>query len=65
MGTLSKALAASLAMALGTHRASAEATSNFSLNLEYRFQHVSNAGLAGRNLGINAHGPVMGVSWFS
>ncbi|MDB6019975.1 MAG: ompW [Pedosphaera sp.] len=35
-----------------------------SLNLEYRFQHFSNAGLSRKNVGVNAQGPVLGVSWF-
>ena len=37
---------------------------NWSLNLEYRYQHVSNANLGKRNLGINACGPVLGISYF-
>ena len=39
-------------------------TSNCSLNGEYRFQHISNAGLAKHNLGINAQGAALSVSWF-
>jgi hypothetical protein len=35
-----------------------------SLNVEYRFQHVSNAGMAKHNLGINAQGTVLSVSWY-
>jgi lipid A 3-O-deacylase len=35
-----------------------------SLNGEYRFQHVSNANLANRNLGINAQGAMLSVSWY-
>ena len=35
-----------------------------SVNLEYRFSHISNAKLGPHNLGINAHGPVLGLSWF-
>ena len=31
--------------------------------LEYRFQHISNANSAAHNLGINAHGPILGVSY--
>ena len=34
-----------------------------SLNLEYRFQHISNANLGRHNLGTNAQGPVLGFSW--
>ncbi|MDB6121972.1 MAG: ompW [Pedosphaera sp.] len=33
------------------------------VNLEYRFQHISNANLGNRNLGINAHGPILSVSY--
>jgi opacity protein-like surface antigen len=35
-----------------------------SLNVECRFQHLSNADTADRNIGINAIGPVIGLSWF-
>lgn len=34
-----------------------------SLDLEYRFQHISNADLGRHNLGTNAQGPVLGLSW--
>ena len=34
------------------------------VNLEYRFQHISNADLGRHNIGINAEGPVLAVSWF-
>jgi lipid A 3-O-deacylase len=37
---------------------------SWSLNLEYRYQHISNAGLNQHNLGINADGPILGVSYF-
>lgn len=37
---------------------------DWSLNGEYRFQHVSNANMAEHNLGINAQGPVVSVSWY-
>ena len=37
---------------------------NCSLNLEYRYQHISNAGLSRKNVGINAQGPILGVSYF-
>ena len=32
--------------------------------LEFRFQHISNANTGVHNLGINAAGPVLGISWF-
>lgn len=35
-----------------------------SLNAEYRFQHISNAGMAEHNLGINAQGAVLSASWY-
>jgi hypothetical protein len=35
-----------------------------SLNLECRFQHISNAGMSEQNWGLNALGPTVGVSWF-
>ncbi|HET9804079.1 MAG TPA: acyloxyacyl hydrolase [Candidatus Acidoferrum sp.] len=34
------------------------------LNLECRYQHVSNANTGKHNLGINAIGPLLGVSYF-
>jgi opacity protein-like surface antigen len=37
---------------------------NWSVNLEYRYQHISNANISRNNLGINAHGPMLGVSYF-
>ena len=37
---------------------------NLSINAEYRYQHISNADTGRRNIGINATGPVIGVSWF-
>jgi hypothetical protein len=36
----------------------------WSLNLECRYQHISNANTAKYNLGINALGPILGVSYF-
>ena len=33
------------------------------LHAEYRFQHSSNANSAPHNLGINAHGPMVGLAW--
>lgn len=40
------------------------ATSHFSVNLEYRYQHISNANSGDHNLGINSQGPILGVTWF-
>ena len=37
---------------------------NWSLSLEYRYQHISNAGLNKHNLGINADGPILGIWYF-
>jgi len=37
---------------------------NWSLNVEYRYQHISNAGLAIPNKGINAEGPMLSLSYF-
>jgi hypothetical protein len=37
---------------------------NWSVNLEYRYQHISNADLSPRNLGVNAEGPMLSVSCF-
>ena len=39
-------------------------TERVSLNAGYRFHHISNAGLANRNLGINSHFPYAGLSFF-
>jgi hypothetical protein len=36
----------------------------WSVNLEYRYQHISNANTGDRNIGINAHGPILGISYF-
>jgi opacity protein-like surface antigen len=36
---------------------------NWSVNLEYRFQHISNANLYYPNVGVNAQGPMVSVSW--
>jgi Lipid A 3-O-deacylase (PagL) len=38
-------------------------SSSWSVNLEYRYQHISNAGLGDHNLGINAQGGFLSVSW--
>jgi lipid A 3-O-deacylase len=35
----------------------------WALMLEYRYQHISNANSAQHNLGINANGPILGVSY--
>src|SRR5579859_7955485 len=35
----------------------------WAVDLEYRFQHISNANTGPHNLGINAHGPVLGISY--
>ena len=37
---------------------------NWTVNLEYRFQHISNANLSSRNIGVNAEGFNFGVSYF-
>lgn len=39
-------------------------THHCSINLEYRFQHISNADLWKHNVGVNASGPTLGVSLF-
>lgn len=39
-------------------------TPRCSVNGEYRLHHISNAGLAEHNLGINAQGAVVSVSWY-
>jgi opacity protein-like surface antigen len=36
---------------------------HWSLNLECRFQHISNADLSNHNLGVNGIGPMLGVSY--
>ncbi len=37
---------------------------HWSLSLEYRYQHISNANLGQHNIGINSQGPILGVSYF-
>jgi outer membrane protein X len=37
---------------------------NWSLNLECRYQHISNADLSAHNQGVNALGPMLSVSYF-
>lgn len=37
---------------------------NWSLNAEYRYQHLSNANSGPKNIGVNAQGAFLGVSWF-
>ena len=39
-------------------------SARWSIALEYRFQHISNADLGKKNVGINAQGPILGVSYF-
>jgi opacity protein-like surface antigen len=38
-------------------------TEKWALMLEYRYQHISNANSAEHNFGINANGPILGVSY--
>ncbi len=37
---------------------------SWSVTLEYRYQHISNANTGPRNVGINADGPMLGISHF-
>ena len=37
---------------------------NWALDLECRYQHISNAKIAKRDVGINAIGPMLGLSFF-
>lgn len=37
---------------------------HWSLGLEYRYQHISNADTAEHNVGINGNGPILGISYF-
>jgi lipid A 3-O-deacylase len=37
---------------------------HWDLHLEYRYQHISNADTASKNMGVNADGPFLGVSYF-
>jgi opacity protein-like surface antigen len=39
-------------------------TRSFSANAECRYQHISNADLSAHNIGINAVGPVVSISYF-
>ncbi len=39
-------------------------SSNWSVNLEYRYQHISNGGMSRHNVGVNADGPVLSISRF-
>jgi opacity protein-like surface antigen len=39
-------------------------TRNCSVNLEFRYQHISNAKLSDKDLGVNACGPMLGISFF-
>jgi hypothetical protein len=36
----------------------------WSVNLEYRYQHLSDANLTPHNLGVNADGPMLGISHY-
>ena len=38
--------------------------SDLAINLEWRYQHMSNANTGPNNLGVNAQGVMLGVSWF-
>lgn len=38
-------------------------TPRCSVNMEWRYQHLSDSGMSKVNRGINAHGAVLGVSW--
>jgi opacity protein-like surface antigen len=35
-----------------------------SVNLEYRYQHISNADTGVRNVGVNSQGPILSISYF-
>ena len=37
---------------------------NWALNLEFRYEHLSNAKISKHDIGINAVGPMVGVSYF-
>ncbi len=39
-------------------------TERLALNVGYRFHHISNAGTASQNLGVNSHKPYGGITWF-
>jgi hypothetical protein len=49
-----------LNLAVGTRYLFSE---HWAVSVEYRFQHISNANTAEHNVGINAHGPILGVSY--
>lgn len=36
---------------------------HWGLNLEFRYQHISNANTGVHNLGINSYGPILGISY--
>lgn len=38
-------------------------TERWALNLEFRYQHISNANTGRHNLGINSAGPILGLSY--
>jgi opacity protein-like surface antigen len=37
---------------------------NWAVDLEFRYQHISNAKISNRDVGINAVGPILGLSYF-
>ena len=37
---------------------------NWSANFEYRYQHISNANISDKNVGVNAQGPMLGISYY-
>mgnify|MGYP001270277003 FL=1 len=37
---------------------------DLAVNLEYRYQHMSNANTGPKNLGVNSQGVMLGISWF-
>jgi len=39
-------------------------SSNWSVNLEYRYQHISNDNLSSHNLGVNAECPMLSISHY-
>ena len=38
-------------------------STRWAMSLEYRYQHISNANSGKHNLGINANGPILGISY--
>ena len=39
-------------------------TRRLTLNAQFQYQHISNANTGSHNIGINAVGPIFGISWF-